>query len=99
MLNTTLGIMGLGTQEIILIIVAILLLFGGKKSLNLCAGWERSERIQRRSKRRPGFQRKRRIATIIKSEQRIFYYIEDPFLVICTFLLPTDKEPFHEILL
>lgn len=38
MLNTTLGIMGLGTQEIILIIVAILLLFGGKKIPELMRG-------------------------------------------------------------
>lgn len=38
MSNTVLGIMGLGTQEIILILVAVLLLFGGKKIPELMRG-------------------------------------------------------------
>ncbi len=38
MSNTVLGIMGLGTQEIILIVVAVLLLFGGKKIPELMRG-------------------------------------------------------------
>lgn len=38
MSNTVLGIMGLGTQEIILIVLAVLLLFGGKKIPELMRG-------------------------------------------------------------
>ena len=38
MSNTVLGIMGLGTQEIILILLAVLLLFGGKKIPELMRG-------------------------------------------------------------
>ncbi len=38
MSNTVLAIMGLGTQEIILIVLAVLLLFGGKKIPELMRG-------------------------------------------------------------
>jgi len=38
MLNTVLGMFGLGTQEIILIVVVVLLLFGGKKIPELMRG-------------------------------------------------------------
>lgn len=38
LLNVLLGMMGLGTTEIILIVIALLLLFGGKKIPELMRG-------------------------------------------------------------
>jgi Sec-independent protein translocase protein TatA len=35
----------IGAQEIIVILLVVLIFFGGKKIPELCAAWERSERV------------------------------------------------------